>query len=166
VARVLIVGCGCRGDALAHALIADGLAVRGTTRDPGRLAAIAVTGAEAQLADPDRIGTLMSALAGVTVVCWLMGTAAGDPQQARALHDERLRMLFERLVDTPVRGVVYEAAGTLDAGCYARGREIAEGAAVTWALPVKVLATNPAEHAAWLADARAAVARLLTPSAG
>jgi hypothetical protein len=31
-------------------------------------------------------------------------------------------MLFEKLVDTPVRGVVYEAAGPLDAEVYARGR--------------------------------------------
>jgi hypothetical protein len=128
------------------------------------VSAIAATGAEAQLADPDRIGTLMGAVAGVTVVCWLMGTASGDPQHVRALHDERLRMFFERLVDTPVRGVVYEGAGSHDAGCFARGRAVAETAAATWALPVEILATDPAEPAAWLADARAAVARLLTPS--
>ena len=36
VARVLIVGCGCRGQALARELRAAGHAVRGTTRDPAR----------------------------------------------------------------------------------------------------------------------------------
>jgi 3-hydroxyisobutyrate dehydrogenase-like beta-hydroxyacid dehydrogenase len=46
VARILIVGCGCRGQGLARDLRAAGHAVRGTTRDPGKLAAIAATGAE------------------------------------------------------------------------------------------------------------------------
>ena len=46
MARVLIVGCGCRGRALAADLRGAGHAVRGTTRDPGRTAAIAAAGAE------------------------------------------------------------------------------------------------------------------------
>ena len=110
---MLIVGCGCRGRALARDLVADGHAVRGTTRDPAVAAAIAAAGAEPYVGDPDRIATLMEALAGVTVVCWLMGTASGDPARVAALHDGRLRMLWEKLVDTPVRGVVHEAGGPL-----------------------------------------------------
>ena len=47
----------------------------------------------------------MDALAGVTIVCWLMGTIP-----VPELHEGRLRMLWEKLVDTPVRGVVYEGA--------------------------------------------------------
>jgi 3-hydroxyisobutyrate dehydrogenase-like beta-hydroxyacid dehydrogenase len=46
LARVLIVGCGCRGQALARELRAAGHAVRGTTRDAGKVAAIAAAGAE------------------------------------------------------------------------------------------------------------------------
>ena len=65
MARVLIVGCGCRG-ALASALLADGHAVRGTTRDQRRIAAIEESGADGVVADPDRLGTLMPALAGVS----------------------------------------------------------------------------------------------------
>ena len=42
----------------------------------------------------------MDALAGVTILCWLLGRVP-DPD----LHGGRLRMLFEKLVDTPVRGV-------------------------------------------------------------
>jgi Trk K+ transport system NAD-binding subunit len=68
MARVLIVGCGCRGRALARVLAADGHAVRGTTRDPARSADIASSGAEATVADPDRLATLMPAIEGVTVV--------------------------------------------------------------------------------------------------
>ena len=40
MARVLIVGCGCRGQALAAALLEDGHAVRGTTRSAEWLAAM------------------------------------------------------------------------------------------------------------------------------
>ena len=108
MARVLIVGCGCRGSALARRLAADGYAVRGTTRDPARTAAIEAAGAEAVVADPDRLATLVPRLAGVSAICWLLGSAEGAPE----LHGARLRTLLERLVDTPVRGVVYGLLGT------------------------------------------------------
>jgi uncharacterized protein YbjT (DUF2867 family) len=140
VARVLIVGCGCRGQELARGLVAAGLAVRGTTRDPARSEAIAATGAEPFVGDPDRIGTLMEALSGVTIVCWLLGTVPDED-----LHGPRLRMLFEKLVDTPVRGVVYEAA-------LAEGERIARDAAERWQIPVEIV--EPGE-------ARPAVDRLL-----
>jgi nucleoside-diphosphate-sugar epimerase len=159
VARILIVGCGCRGQALARALVADGHAVRGTTRDPSRSAGIAGAGAEAFVGDPDRIGTLMEALAGVTILCWLMGSATGDG--AAELHDGRLRMLFEKLVDTPVRGLVYEAAGSVGEAALARGREVARDAHERWMIPLEVLTVAPADHEAWLAEARGAVAHLL-----
>jgi glycine/D-amino acid oxidase-like deaminating enzyme len=157
VARILIIGCGCRGQALAHDLREDGHAVRGTTRDPGRAAAIEAAGAEAYVGDPDRIGTLMEALTGVTIACWLMGTAEDAPE----LHDGRLRMLWEKLVDTPVRGVVYEAAGPLDAAVYARGREVATTAHETWRIPLRVLEEDPGHHAEWRSAARVAVSSLL-----
>ena len=101
MARVLIVGCGGRGQALARSLVEAGHAVRGTTRDAGHLDAIAAAGAEPYVGDPDRIATLMEAIAGVTVVVWLLGTATGE--RAGELHAGRLRMLCEKLVDTPVR---------------------------------------------------------------
>ena len=140
MARVLIVGCGCRGQALARELSAAGHAVRGTTRDPARTAAIAAAGAEPYVGDPDRIGTLMGALTGVTIVCWLLGTVP-EPE----LHGGRLRMLFEKLVDTPVRGVVYEVG-------LPAGEAIARDAAERWRIPVEVVAAG---------GARAAVDRLL-----
>ena len=127
MARVLIVGCGCRGQALARELVAAGHVVRGTTRDGARVDAIAAAGAEPYVGDPDRIGTLMGALTGVTVVCWLLGRVP-DPD----LHGGRLRMLFERLVDTPVRGVVYERA-------LPEGEAIARDARERWRIPVAVI---------------------------
>jgi uncharacterized protein YbjT (DUF2867 family) len=139
MARVLIVPCGERGRALARELANAGHAVRGTTRDPANADAIAAAGAEPYVGDPDRIGTLMDALAGVTVLCWLMGTVP-DP----ALHGPRLRMLFEKLVDTPVRGVVYEGVA---------GEPIARDAAQRWQMPVEVVAPR--------GDVRGAIDRLL-----
>ena len=139
MARVLIVGCGCRGQELARSLVAAGHAVRGTTRDPVRAEAISATGAEPYLGDPDRIATLMDALTGVTVLVWLFGTVP-DPD----LHGGRLRMMFEKLVDTPVRGVVYE--GTPGGG------DVARMASQTWNIPLEVLSDG---------DALGAVNRLL-----
>jgi nucleoside-diphosphate-sugar epimerase len=161
VARVLIVGCGCRGQALAHDLVAAGHAVRGTSRDPAKAEAIAAAGAEPYIGDPDRIATLMEALTGVTIVCWLMGAATGDPERVAALHDGRLRMLWEKLVDTPVRGVVHEAAGPLPPGVLARGRAVAEVAHETWRIPLVVLDADPADRERWLSAANGAVATLL-----
>jgi uncharacterized protein YbjT (DUF2867 family) len=161
VARVLIVGCGCRGQGLARELVAAGHAVRGTTRDPARAEAIAAAGAEPYVGDPDRIGTLMEALAGVTIVCWLMGTATGDPDRVAALHDGRLRMLWEKLVDTPVRGVVHEAAGPLPSEVLASGREVALAGHRTWLIPLELLEADPGDHAVWPGEAAAAVGRLL-----
>jgi uncharacterized protein YbjT (DUF2867 family) len=149
VARVLIVPCGCRGRALAARLRASGHAVRGTTRDQARAAAIAAAGAEPYVGDPDRIATLMDALGGVTVVCWLMGTLP-----VAELHAGRLRMLWEKLVDTPVRGVLYE-------GALPEGEAVARAAAETWRIPLEVLSADPTDHAAWLAAAEAGVRRLL-----
>jgi uncharacterized protein YbjT (DUF2867 family) len=135
VARVLIVPCGCRGRELARELVAAGRAVRGTTRDPARAEAIAAAGAEPYVGDPDRIGTLMDALTGVTVVCWLFGGVRDAD-----LHGGRLRMLFEKLVDTPVRGVVYEPA-------LPAGEAIARDASERWRIPVEVVEPGGARKA-------------------
>jgi hypothetical protein len=133
--------------------------VRGTTRDPTGLDAIEAAGIEAIEADPDRLGTLMTQLAGVTVVCWLLGSAEGD--NVPELHGPRLETLLERLVDTPVRGIVYEAAGTVAASLLSGGAAAVEAAAERWRMPAEVVNADPADHAGWVAAMRAAVERLL-----
>ena len=142
MARVLIVPCGCRGQALARELRAAGHAVRGTTRGAST-AAIAAAGAEPYVGDPDRIATLMDALHGVTIVCWLTGTIDVDTG--------RLRMLLEKLVDTGVRGFVHEGPGEAIAGA----------ASETWQIPLEVLSGDPLAEE-WVAEAVAAVDRLLS----
>jgi hypothetical protein len=134
--------------------------VRGTTRRPERLAEIEAVGAEAVLADPDRLGTLMSELAGVSVVCWLMGSAEGET--AVDVNGLRIRTLLERLVDTPVRGVVYEGAGSVATELLATGAAAVHEASATWRMPAEVVETDPAEVEAWLTATTDAVARLLS----
>jgi hypothetical protein len=121
--------------------------VRGTTRDHGSLEKITAAGAEAVEADPDRLATLLPLIEGVSVICWLMGTAP-DP----ALHGPRLRSLLERLVDTPVRGFVCETGG---------GDAIVREVGQTYRMPVELLEADPGDHAGWLSAATAAVQRLL-----
>jgi uncharacterized protein YbjT (DUF2867 family) len=160
VARVLIVGCGCRGRALARELRASGHVVRGTTREPMRIRDIEASGAQAVVADPDRLGTITVQLAGVSVICWLMGSV--DAGAAARLHGPRLRTLLERLVDTPVRGLVYEGAGRVAPNVLESGARAVRDASRTWRLPVAVTEAKPSDHAAWLAEMRAAVTGMLS----
>ena len=128
------------------------------SRSAEGLAALRTAGIEGVVADPDRLGTLLPALSGVTVVCWLMGTATGSPE----VHGARLQTLVEHLVDTPVRGLVYEAAGSVDASLLEQGAsDRAHRVSSTWHIPSEVVTEDPAEHAAWLAAMKEAVERLL-----
>lgn len=155
MARVLIVGCGCRGAALGAALSAAGHAVRGTSRSRERLPPEPIEGV---VADPSRLATLTPHLEGVTVVCWLMGTVDADAEE---LHGPRLEALLEWIVDTPTRGLVYEAAGTAGGECFAEGERTARRAAATWHIPVEVVRADPGDHAEWPVQAAAAVERVL-----
>jgi nucleoside-diphosphate-sugar epimerase len=160
LARALLVGCGCRGRALAAALGEDGWAVRGTSRTEAGLEAIRAAGIEPALADPDRLGTITDLIGDVTVLAWLMGSAEGEAGETA--NGPRLESLLERLVDTPVRGFVFEAAGTAPAAALATGAAMAEAASERWRIPVRILRAEPAEHRAWVEQARAAVSSVLS----
>src|SRR5436305_12742572 len=108
---------------LARALVKDGHAVRGTTRDRSGVAAIEKAGAEAVVGDPDRVATLGEALDHVTVLCILLGSASGAAAELAALHGTRLVMLLTQPVHTTARGVVFEAAGPVDPSLVRVGRE-------------------------------------------
>src|SRR5215213_198017 len=119
--RVLLIGGGCRGLALTRELVGDGHAVRAVTRgEPGR-AAIEAAGAECWIGDPDVVGTLRYALETVTILVWALGTATGSPEAIAALHGPRLEMMLSEVIDTTVRGVVYEAVGTIAPQAFATG---------------------------------------------
>lgn len=149
------MGCGCHGRELAAELLRAGHAVRGTTRDEANVAALAAAGVEGVVADPDRLGTLLRHLDGVTVLVWLLGSATGDA--GRDLHGPRLGSLLEKLVDTPVRGFVYEGAGSVDPDALAEGARLVARARETFHMPAAVVTKPPEPSAAWLAAMAGAV---------
>ncbi len=159
--RVLLVGGGCRGRALTRELLADGHAVRAVTRAEAGRAAIEELGAECWIGDPDVVGTLRYALENVTVVVWALGTAAGSDSSVAALHGPRLEMMLNKITDTTVRGVVYEAAGTVAPDVLAWGVEEMRLAHRTNEIPFAVLQADPADRVAWLAAAHEAIGSLL-----
>jgi hypothetical protein len=158
-----MVGGGCRGLDLARALTAEGHAVRAVTRAEAQRAEIEAAGCECWIGDPDRVGTLRYALDNVTVLLWLLGTAGGDPEKVAALHGSRLKMMLEKTTDTTVRGVVYEAAGTVGDDVLAAGVHEVRWANETNEIPFALLEADPrGDRAAWLAAAHDAIASLLT----
>ena len=161
MARALIVGCGCRGRSLGARLAEAGWAVRGTTRDPACSAEIEASGIEAATADPLRPGTIFDLVGDVTVVHWLLGDAQGEPAELDVLHGTSLEALLEKLVDTPVRGFVYEAAGSVAAESRQRGAALVRSAAQTWQIPVEIVDSDPAGPDEWLDATFAATERLL-----
>ena len=160
MARALIVGCGCRGRALGERLLAAGWQVRGSSRDPQATAAIGAAGIEAVVADPSVVGTVYDQLDGVTVVYWLLASAAGPAEAVEALHDARLERLLEKLVDTPVRGFVYESEGSVTAAILERGERLVNEAAERWRIPVAVVAADPGDAERWAGEMEAAAGRL------
>ncbi len=86
MARVLIVDEGARVADAEAALSAAGYAVRSVS--------------------PQLAGDVVDALENVTVVAYLMGDA-----QDQAVNDEMLETVLLKVVDTGVRGFVYESPG-------------------------------------------------------
>jgi nucleoside-diphosphate-sugar epimerase len=137
MARALIVGCGCRGRELGERLLAGGWAVRGTSRREEGLAAIEAAGIEPALADPDRPGTILELVNDVAILVLLLGNAGGGEEELAAIHGPRLERLMEHLVETPVRGVLYE--GTQE------GAGVVEAASRTWRIPVRTVSASPSQ---------------------
>jgi hypothetical protein len=155
-----MVGGGCRGLRLARTLVAEGHAVRAVTRSQARRAQIEDAGCECWIGDPDRIGSLRYALDNVTVLLWLLGTATGP--NVEALHTTRLRMMLDKVTDTTVRAVLYEAAGTVDPVVLEAGAaEVALAQALN-EIPGALLEADPRDADAWVAGARAGIEHLLS----
>lgn len=164
MARCLIIGCGCRGRLLAQALAAGGHAVRGTTRDPERLAEIEAVGAEAVLADPDLVGSLVPALDHVSVAVLLLGSVRASPEAVAELHGPRLGALLTRLIDTTIHGVVYEAQGSVPPDVLQAGAAQVLSFHERSRARVELLRADPGQPETWVQAALGAIEAVLAPS--
>ncbi len=149
MARALIVGCGCRGRAVGERLLAKGWQVRGTSRHREGMALIGQSGIEPALADPSEPGSVLELVEDVSIVVWLLGSAEGSEEELSALHGPRLDRVLERLVETSVRGFVYDGKGSVDPILLARGKEAVEAASETWNIPVSCLLVDPRDTVTW-----------------
>ncbi|MGH8301587.1 MAG: hypothetical protein ACRET5_08995 [Steroidobacteraceae bacterium] len=187
MARILILAGGCRGRRLAGELVGEGHAVRVTTRGESGRAAIEATGAECWIGTPGRLATLRAALESVTIVCWLLGTAIGSEDELGVLHASRLEFFLGQVIDTTVRGFVYEAPGgggdgdggggggggggdgggggggdgAVPANVFVEGERIVRRLAERNEIPARFLRADPGEPEVWLREARAAIGALL-----
>jgi uncharacterized protein YbjT (DUF2867 family) len=142
-------------------LIADGWQVRGTTRSPARLAEIEADGIEAAVADPDRIETLVDLIGDVAVIFWLLGSATGEDDALAALHGPRLARMLEEIVDTPVRGFVYEAFGTMPSEVIAAALITLRDAGERWRIPFEVVDAVGGDVELWREGMLGAAAELV-----
>lgn len=129
MARVLIVERAGRTPALIEALERGGYAVRVVE------------------AEPLLPGDVFDALENVAVVCWLM--AAGDNVHDE-VNGEQLETVLLKVVDTGVRGFVFERPG-------ATANAHVEHARHTWHIPIEEVAAGPAGGESWTASVVAAV---------
>jgi len=176
VARILIVGGGCAGRELAARMIGDGHAVRITTREERGRAEIERSGAECWIGTPDRLATMRGALDHVTIACWMLARAHGEPEQLHALHGSRLEFFLSQAIDTTVRGFLYDAVparGGVPAELLAEGARIVARMTALNAIPAAVLgddesrapasdARDRGEHETYVDAAAAAIERLLS----
>jgi hypothetical protein len=162
VARILIIGGGCRGRRLAGELGGAGHALRVTSRREAGRAAIEAAGAECWIGTPARLDTLRGALENVTLVLWLLGSASGDECDLRELYGPRLDAFVRQLIDTTARGFIHEPPGPgVDADTAAASERSARSLAERNAIPYAVIRAAPDEKERWMQEARAAVDRLL-----
>ena len=166
MARVVIVGCGCRGLELAKLLQADGHAVRGTTRKQERVAELEEAGIEPWIGDPDKIATVHYSMENATILCWFLASAEGTPESVDSLHGTRLEMMLERTIDSPVRGVLYEATGSVGGEALCRGAGAVERLCDRNEIPWGLLKSDPSDHEAWAIAAKVAIDELLSRDRG
>jgi len=160
--RLFLVGAASeRGLALTRSLVADNHAVRAVTRTEEHRAVLEEAGAEVWIGTPDRIGSLRYGLENVTILGWCLGNAAGPPELVEPLHGSRLHMMLEKTIDTTVRGVLYEQAGSVDPQILATGAGIVRTMQEQNEIPYEILDADPGDAQAWAAAARASIDDLL-----
>ena len=90
------------------------------------------------------------------------GLRERHPEQLQALHSSRLELFVRQMIDTTVRGFLYETAGkSIPMPVLADGAAIARTVAEDNAIPVVLLRADPLHADSWLAEACAAMRSLL-----
>jgi hypothetical protein len=123
--------------------------------------AIERAGIEPALADPDRGATVLDHVADVTLVYWLLGSAQAEPEHLAAIHGPRLARVLERLVDTPIRGFVYEAPGAVGRAEFEQGAGLVREAKHRWRIPAAIVEHDPNDWRGWCEAMLAATRRLV-----
>jgi hypothetical protein len=103
------------------------------------------------------IGTVARAFEHVSVACVLLGSAVASPEHLEALHGTRLEMLVTRMVDTTVRGIVYEASGSVGAAVLEAGAARVRACCEDARIPYVLLRADPGNADAWTVAAVDAV---------
>jgi hypothetical protein len=135
--------------------------VRGTTRSRERAAEIEAAGVEPFIGDPDVIATIAPSFDHVSIACVLLGSARGPADGIAALHGTRLEMLLARMLDTTVRGIAYEVAGSVPSEVLEAGGGIVADVCSDSRIPFELLDRDPTDIRGWLEAAVGAVSRLL-----
>lgn len=160
MARILIVGGGCRALWLAPQLTHAGDAVRITTRTAGHRDAIEQAGAECWLGTPERLATMRGVLDGVAIAVWALGSAQGSNAELAALHGDRLRAFLTQAIDSTVRGFVYETRGNMQ-DLIDAGARIASDLCAANSIPLELMDADPRDPARWASGAHTAINVLL-----
>jgi hypothetical protein len=108
------------------------------------------------------VATIAPAFDHVSVACVLLGSATGSAPALEALHGTRLEMLLTRMIDTTVRGIVYEAAGSVGSTLLDAGAGRVRAACEDSLIPYALLESAPEEPESWLGAALTAVQTVLS----
>lgn len=152
-------------------MVEQGHTLRASTRSERGRAAIEAVGAECWIGTPGRLATLRGALDSVTIACWMLAGAHGSSEEVAALHSSRLEYFLTQVIDTTVRGVIYDAApvdGGVGGDLLGGGEQVFRSLTSLNAIPAVVLAAQADADAdacdlAWLDNACDAVDSLLDP---
>jgi len=146
VGSILLIGGGERGRTLASDVRAAGNVVRHHDPYEAGRAPIEATGAECWIGTPDPAGHAGRALDGVAIACWLARQRLRDARGTRRSSTARaFSSSSRRPIDTPIRGLLYEAAGSVGRRPLARGAEVIGPRASLNAIPLEILHADPAD---------------------
>ncbi len=107
--KVLIIGCGYVGTALAERLVTAGSACVGTTTTPARLNEIKSTGARAEILDIGDRSALRAILSDCETVVLSIAPKSRDADY-RDVYLAAANHLMAAVADSPVRHVVYTSS--------------------------------------------------------